>query len=94
MNSTNGSEHILSLAAERFLCKTTPSTLPTSTDIEVVSNASTIKKKVEAADENNHLPEAILNHDLEEQIFLKDAKGSQNRIMTSRVREFLTTIPA
>jgi hypothetical protein len=69
MNSTNGSEHILSLAAERFLCETRPSTLPTSAEIEVVSNVSTIKK-VEATDENNHLPEATLNHDLEEWIIL------------------------
>jgi hypothetical protein len=66
MNSTNGSEHILSLAAERFLCETRPRTLPTSAGIEVVSKASTIKKKVEATDENNHLPETTLNHDPEE----------------------------
>jgi hypothetical protein len=94
MNSTNGSEHILSLAAERFLCETRPSALPTSSEIEVVSNVSTIKEKIEATDENNHLPEATLNHDPEEWILLKDAKGFQNRIMTSRVREFLTTMPA
>jgi len=67
MNSTNGSEHMLSLAPERFLCETRLSTLPTSSEIDVVSNASTIKK-VEATDENNHLPEATLNHDPEEWI--------------------------
>lgn len=66
MNSTNGSEHMLSLAAERFLCETRPSTLPVSADTEVVSKASTIKKKVEATDENIHLPEDTLNHDPEE----------------------------
>ena len=63
MNSTNRSEHILSLTAERFLCETRPSTLLTSADIEGASKASTTKKKVEATDENIHLPEAILNHD-------------------------------
>jgi hypothetical protein len=94
MNSTNGSEHMLSLAAERSLCETRLSTLLTSADNEVISNASTIKEKIEATDENNHLPEATLNHDHEDRIILKDAKGFQNRIMASRVREYLTTMPA
>ncbi|HLG37216.1 MAG TPA: hypothetical protein VI338_03715 [Nitrososphaera sp.] len=40
--------------------------MPTSAEIVVVSEASTFKKKAEATDEINHLPESTLNHDPEE----------------------------